>query len=78
MSLNKKDKLKSLGEVEEYIAKNGHLPGVPSEETVLKEGVSLGEMDAILLQKIEEITLYLIELKKENEALKAEIKSLKP
>jgi hypothetical protein len=45
---------------------------------VLKEGESLGEMDAILLQKTEEITLYLIELKKENEALKAEIKSLKP
>ena len=62
--------LAPLTVVEEYIAENNHLPNVPSEEEVLEEGINLGEMDAILLRKIEELTLYMIELKKENEELK--------
>lgn len=64
--------LPSLFEVEQFIESNGHLPGVPSEEEVLEEGVDLGEMDAILLQKVEELTLYMIQLNKELEALKAQ------
>ncbi len=56
--------LKSLEEVESFITDNSHLPGVPSEEEIVKGGVNLGEMDAILLQKIEELTLYMIEQQK--------------
>ncbi len=57
-------KLRNLQEVETFINNNKHLPDVPSEKEVLENGVSLGEMDAVLLQKIEELTLYIIELKK--------------
>jgi hypothetical protein len=57
--------LPTLQEVENYIDQNGHLPDIPSAEEVEEHGISLGEMDAKLLQKIEELTLYVIELKKE-------------
>lgn len=63
-------KLMPLAELENFINTNNHLPDVPSAEEVMTDGNNLGEMDAILLQKIEELTLYLIELKKENEQLK--------
>ncbi len=53
--------LPSLQEVKAHIAQEGHLPGIPSEAEVLEEGVSLGETQRLLLQKIEELTLYLIE-----------------
>lgn len=56
--------LMSLEEVEAFIEQNGHLPGVPSAEEVESDGVDLLEMNAILLQKIEELTLYIIELEK--------------
>jgi hypothetical protein len=63
--------LPTLEEVEQHIAQKGHLPEIPSEEDVTENGVNLGEMDAKLLQKIEELTLYLIEqnkqLKSQNE-----------
>lgn len=70
-------KLLSLGEVEAYIQKNKHLPGVPSAEEVVKEGIDMATMDAKLLEKIEELTLYMIDLKKENEIMKKEIENLK-
>ena len=54
--------LKTIHEVNNFIKENGHLPDVPNEEEVKKEGVNLGEMDAILLQKVEELTLYIIQL----------------
>lgn len=63
-------KLKSLNEVEKYIAANKHLPDVPSAEEVVKEGIDMATMDAKLLQKIEELTLYTIQLKKEIDELK--------
>lgn len=66
-----------LPELEKYIDKNNHLPEVPSEKEVLEEGVELGEMDAILLQKVEELTLYLIEVNKQVQELKEENKELK-
>ncbi len=62
--------LRSLEEVETYIAENGHLPEIPSAEEVVKNGVKLGEMDSKLLMKIEELTLYVIALQKEIEELK--------
>lgn len=64
----KKDyKLNSLEEVEKHIEEKGHLPNIPSAEEVAKVGINLGEMDAKLLEKIEELTLYSIE---QNKALK--------
>lgn len=67
---SKEYKLKSLKEVEDYIQQHGHLPGVPSAEEVVQEGIDVAKMDAKLLEKIEELTLYLIEVKKENAMLK--------
>jgi hypothetical protein len=59
-------KLPSLLELQLYIAQNKHLPGIPSANEVNESGIALGEMNVKLLKKIEELTLYLIELKKEN------------
>ena len=74
----KKDyKLRPLDEVESFISQNNHLPDVPGESEILKNGSNLGQMDAILLQKIEELTLYVIQLKKENELLTKKINELK-
>lgn len=73
---NEDYKLRSLYDVENFIAQNKHLPDVPSATEVLSNGTNLGEMDAILLQKIEELTLYMIELKKENDLLKSRINNL--
>lgn len=69
--------LKPLSEVEAFINDNKHLPGVPSEAEVLQKGTNLGEMDALLLKKIEELTLYVIDLKKQNDNLNAQIQKLK-
>lgn len=63
----------SLNELETYINANRHLPGVPSAADVEEqEGVVLEEMNAILLQKVEELTLYVIELQKRIEVLEKE------
>ncbi|MCD4696484.1 MAG: hypothetical protein K8S16_09620, partial [Bacteroidales bacterium] len=56
--------LPSLSEVEQFINNNHHLPGIPSEAEVMQNGINIGEMNALLLQKIEELTLYVIELEK--------------
>ncbi|MEM7297244.1 MAG: hypothetical protein AAF391_03140 [Bacteroidota bacterium] len=70
-------KLPSLKEVKSYINKNKHLPDVPSAKEVESDGVKLGEMNAILLKKIEELTLYQIQLMEELESVKEELKELK-
>jgi hypothetical protein len=57
-------KLRPLSEVESYIKENKHLPEIPSEAEVKEEGISVSEMNAKLLQKIEELTLYVVELNK--------------
>jgi len=56
--------LPALSEVEKHIKEKGHLENIPSEEEVLKNGINLGEMNTKLLQKIEELTLYVIDLNK--------------
>ena len=61
--------LPSLSYVESYIQNNKHLPGVPNETEVMNNGIEVGEMNKMLLKKIEELTLYLIELKKENDKM---------
>jgi len=70
-------KLLSLNEVEEFININKHLPDVPSENEVKKNGVDQGQFNALMLQKIEELTLYIIQLEKTNKKLATEIELLK-
>jgi hypothetical protein len=69
-------RLPSLKEVEAFIKKHKHLPDVPSAKEVETNGLDLGENQAVLLKKIEELTLYVIELKKENEKLKEDNRSI--
>lgn len=69
-------KLPSLYDVENFINSNSHLPGVPSQAEIANDGVKLGEMNATLLKKVEELTLYMINLQKENDALKARVTAL--
>ena len=59
-----------LNEVEQYIKQNNRLPNVPSAAEVEEEGVNLGEMNAVLLPKVEELTLYIIDLQKQMDNLK--------
>lgn len=63
--------LLTLEEVEAYIKANGHLKDIPSADHVEQNGINVGEMNKLLLQKIEELTLYVIALNKEIEVLKA-------
>ena len=65
--------LPTLTEVEKHIKEKGHLKDIPSAATVAKNGIFLGEMDAKLLQKIEELTLYTIEQEKNITIQKQEI-----
>ncbi|SFM78580.1 hypothetical protein SAMN05428949_0783 [Chitinophaga sp. YR627] len=67
-------KLPSLAELETYIKANKHLPNVPSAKDVVKEGIDVGEMNKILLQKIEELTLHLIEESKRNRDLEEKVR----
>ncbi|HPS63504.1 MAG TPA: hypothetical protein PLK82_10615, partial [Bacteroidales bacterium] len=73
---NKDYKLRSLYDVENFINTNKHLPGVPSEKEVVGKGLNLGDMNSVLLQKVEELTLYMINLQKENDALKVRVSNL--
>ena len=69
--------LRPLAEVETFINENKHLPDVPSAAVVEKEGVNLGEMDAIFLRKIEELTLYTIQINKRMEEMSKEDERIK-
>jgi hypothetical protein len=62
-------KLPSIHSIEKYIEEHQHLPGIPSAEIVAKEGIDLGEMNAKLLEKIEQLTLYIVEINKRLEVL---------
>ena len=70
-------KLKNLNEVETFITENKHLPNVPTEKEVKENGVNLGEMNKILLEKVEELTLYMIEQNKRIENLEKENKDIR-
>lgn len=63
-------RLPSLKEVEQYISQHRHLPDIPSAKEVEQEGIDLGQMNAKLLQKVEELTLYVIDLQKQIDELK--------
>lgn len=67
-------KLQPIEEVMAFVKTNKHLPGIPSAKEVAENGHDVGDMNAKLLQKIEELTLYIAEMKKEIDALKADRK----
>jgi hypothetical protein len=69
--------LRSLLAVEKFITQNKRLPDMPSAKEVAQKGISVGDNQALLLKKIEELTLYVIELKKENIKQQEEINALK-
>lgn len=74
----KKDyKLRSIGELSDYIIKNGHLPEIPTSDDIEKNGNNIGDTQILLLKKIEELTIYIIEQNKSMESLKTEINSMK-
>jgi hypothetical protein len=70
-------RLKPLLQVEQFIKENKHLPDIPSAKDVADKGVDIGNSQALLLKKIEELTLYMIEIKKENMQMKQEIAHLR-
>ncbi len=57
-------KLRSLKELELFVKENRHLPDIPSEEEVKENGIDVFKMNALLVKKVEELTLYIIELEK--------------
>jgi len=65
--------LPGLNELESYVKQHKHLPDVPSEAELMEEGINLGEMNGILLKKIEELTLYVIQQQKEIDHLRQAI-----
>lgn len=63
--------LRSLNDLEAYINEHHHLPGIAAAKTIEKEGLELGQMNKQLMEKVEELTLYVIQLKKEIDSLKS-------
>ncbi|MBO9204517.1 MULTISPECIES: hypothetical protein [Niastella] len=74
---SKQYQLPSLTEVENFINQNNHLPGIPSAAEVAKKGIDVADNQAALLKKIEELTLYVIELEKRSQKQNEEISELK-
>jgi hypothetical protein len=69
--------LMPLSEVKKFVQTNSHLPNIPSEKEIREDGLSLEEMQLKLLQKVEELTLYVIELDEKNKVLEEAVKTLK-
>ena len=70
-------KLRTVDELDKYINENKHLPGIASANEVETEGLNVGEMNKAMMEKIEELTLYIIQLSKDNKRLQEEIDALK-
>ena len=70
-------RLMPLGELKQYVSENSHLPEVPTEAEVSESGIDVAEMQGILLKKIEELTLYTIQLQEQIERQQKEIDELK-
>jgi general stress protein 26 len=68
--------LPSLESLKVFINKNKHLPEIPTAQEVETNGINLGEMNTLLLKKVEELTLYMITLKEENQELKKEVQKI--
>lgn len=69
--------LMPLDELEKFISKNNHLPDIPSKTQIKTSGINVADINTKLLRKIEELTLYVIEIKKENKKLSEKLKNLK-
>jgi len=69
--------LMAIDELKEYIYKNKHLPGIPNQSEVAEHGVLLGKLQATFLEKIEQLTLYVIRLSEQNNSLKREIDQIR-
>lgn len=74
---NKEYELMPLNILDQYIKTHKHLPGIQTTEEVMRDGLDLGQMNALLLKKVEELTLYTIQLKKELDETKELIKKKK-
>jgi trimeric autotransporter adhesin len=70
---DKKYKLLKINQLEKFIEANNHLPNVPSASEVVKDGVAMDAMVSKLLEKVEELTLYMIQQQKEIEVLKKKV-----
>jgi len=66
-------KLMPVSELSDYVKTNKHLPDIPSEKEVMDNGLNVGEMNALLLKKVEELTLYIIDQQKQLDELKAKL-----
>ncbi|WP_115124682.1 tail fiber protein [Marinirhabdus gelatinilytica] len=75
-TLKSEYQLLPLPALEEFILEHKHLPKVPSAETLEKEGMSLKEMNLLLLEKVEELTLYTLKQQKEIDGLKEKLLEL--
>ena len=69
-------KLMPLDSVEQFVNEHHHLPNISSAQQMQENGVGLGEQQTLLLQKIEELTLYIIEQQKQIENLKIQLQTL--
>jgi hypothetical protein len=69
--------LLSLEELEGFIEENKHLPNIPSEDEVMANGVNISDLQARFLEKIEENTLYILQLKKLNDVQDSELQQLR-
>ena len=70
-------RLRPLSEVSQYIQANGHLPDIPTEAEVKEKGVSVGDMQAKLLAKVEELTLHMIQADERNDGLERQNQELR-
>ena len=68
---DKEYKLLSLEEVEEFVRDNKHLPNIPSAREIEEKGLALGDLQKRMMEKIEELTLYIIQLKRDIDELKS-------
>lgn len=70
-------KIMPINDLDAYIKTYKHLPEIPTTKEVMENGIDIGKMNGLLLKKVEELTLYMIELKKELDTAKKEIETLK-
>jgi hypothetical protein len=70
-------KIMPIKDLETYIKNNKHLPEIPTTSDVLKDGIDIGKMNGLLLKKVEELTLYMIDLKKQLDETKKQLDELK-
>lgn len=69
--------VKSLEETKKYIQENGHLPGVPSEKEIVEDGLDIGDMQKVQMEKLEELYLHIMDMDEQMKVMQAEIEVLK-